>query len=68
LQADYKFGSFAKTWKFLNSIVIPAHTLKHHPTITTTYNKVKIELTTHDQGNKITSLDFKLAELINQTY
>lgn len=68
LTSSFKFKSFPITWKFLNNIVIPANTLRHHPTITTTYNKVKIDLTTHDVGNQITLLDLSLAEMISKTY
>lgn len=68
LSVDYKFQNFAKTWKFLNTIVVPAHKLRHHPTITTTYNKVNIELTTHDSDNNITLKDLRLALLISDIY
>lgn len=68
LLANYQFKTFAKTWKFLNSVAIPSHKLRHHPTITTTYNKVEIKLTTHDVGNQITMMDLRLAQEISETY
>lgn len=42
--------------------------MKHHPTITTTYNKVHLSLVTHDAGNKITYKDVKLALAITEKY
>lgn len=68
LEASYSLKTFVKTWEFLNLVAASAHTLKHHPTITTTYNKVHISLTTHDVGNKITYMDTKLATAIQNAY
>lgn len=34
-----------------------AEKLNHHPTVTTSYNQVKIEVSTHDAGNKVTEKD-----------
>jgi 4a-hydroxytetrahydrobiopterin dehydratase len=34
-----------------------AEKLNHHPTVTTHYNQVKVEVSTHDAGNKVTDLD-----------
>lgn len=68
LTADYKFKNFPRTWTFLNEVAKYAHETKHHPTINTTYNKVNIELTTHDVGNKVTYNDIKMAQKIHQMY
>ncbi|KAK6454698.1 transcriptional coactivator [Scheffersomyces xylosifermentans] len=68
LSASYKFKSFKKAWKFLNYVADSAHTLRHHPTIITTYNKVDLEITTHDVGNKLTIKDFELAESVNTAF
>ena len=38
--------------------------MNHHPEWFNIYNKVKIELTTHDV-NGISNFDFKLAKIIN---
>ncbi|CAK7895575.1 hypothetical protein CAAN1_12S04126 [[Candida] anglica] len=65
LQTDLVFKNFGTTWKFLNEVKDHAHKLRHHPTITTTYNKVNLEITTHDVGNSLTEKDFQLAEKIS---
>lgn len=67
LTAGYTFKNFNTTWKFLNMVATKAHSLSHHPTILTTYNKVSITLTTHDLGNKLSYRDFALAVVIEQT-
>lgn len=68
LVVSYRFRNFATTWHFLHSILHPIHTLKHHPTIKTTYNQVEIELTTHDLGNRISIADFRVALVIAEKY
>ncbi|KAG7191740.1 uncharacterized protein KQ657_002876 [Scheffersomyces spartinae] len=68
LESDYKFPTFAKTWLFLNEAAQAAHELKHHPTITTTYNKVNFKITTHDMGNQISNKDLKLVRKIDTKY
>jgi len=37
----------------------------HHPTIINTYNRVRLELTTHDAGNTVTEKDRGLARAID---
>ncbi|KAF8001217.1 hypothetical protein OXX79_000026 [Metschnikowia pulcherrima] len=68
LKASYTLKNYLKTWEFLNDVAASSHKLKHHPTITTTYNKVDIALTTHDVGNKVTYMDTKLATAIQNVY
>lgn len=67
LNAGYTFKNFKTTWKFLNLVATRAHSLRHHPTILTTYNNVQITLTTHDLGNILSYKDFELAVVIEQT-
>lgn len=59
------FANFVEAVDFVNSLVDPAEQLGHHPDITINYNRVSLELTTHDaQG--LTELDFQLATIISQ--
>lgn len=59
------FENFVEAVDFVNSLVEPAETLAHHPDITINYNRVSLELTTHDAGG-LTDLDFQLATKISQ--
>lgn len=68
LEADYIFKTFAKTWSFLNLVAYHADSVKHHPSINTTYNKVNILLTTHDAGNKVTYNDLKFAQFVSNQF
>ena len=59
------FNNFVEAMEFVNSLVEPAEQLAHHPDIVISYNRVWLQLTTHDaQG--LTELDFQLAKIISQ--
>ncbi|NEQ52680.1 MAG: 4a-hydroxytetrahydrobiopterin dehydratase [Leptolyngbya sp. SIO3F4] len=59
------FRDFVEAIDFINSLVEPAEQLGHHPDIEINYNRVSLQLTTHDaQG--LTELDFQLAMEISQ--
>ena len=49
----------------MTKVAILSEKMDHHPNWQNTYNKVTIELTTHDLGG-ITSNDIKLAEAIDK--
>ncbi len=56
--------NFAAVVGFLNAIAVLAESLDHHPDLLIYgWNKLRVTLTTHDQGG-LTELDFKLAEKI----
>ncbi len=56
----FKFKSFIRAFGWMSQIAIWAEKLGHHPEWFNVYNKVEVELTTHD-ANGISELDFKLA-------
>jgi len=57
----FKFKSFIRAFGWMTQIAIWAEKLKHHPEWFNVYNKVEVELTTHD-ADGISELDFELAE------
>ncbi len=59
------FDNFVEAISFVNSLVVPAEQLGHHPDITINYNRVFLSVTTHDAGG-LTKLDFQLATTISQ--
>lgn len=61
IQSRYIFKSFEDTWAFLQKVALRSHIQGHHPKITTIYNKVELELTTHDV-NGLSDMDVKLAK------
>tara|TARA_B100000214_G_scaffold31051_1_gene20019 strand:+ start:177 stop:467 length:291 start_codon:yes stop_codon:yes gene_type:complete len=65
IKKEFKFENFIDAFGFMSKVAILSEKMNHHPNWQNTYNKVKIELTTHDKGG-ITSNDTKLAESIDK--
>ncbi len=66
LTRTFKFRDFTEAFAFMTRVALIAEKMDHHPTWTNTYNTVTIQLTTHDAGNKVTALDRKLAQAIDE--
>lgn len=64
LHKEYKFESFEEAMKFVNSVASVAASLNHHPEIFNVYNKVTLDINTHDEGG-ITELDFEFARRVD---
>ncbi|SCU89349.1 LANO_0D04566g1_1 [Lachancea nothofagi CBS 11611] len=63
LTRDFTLRDYETTWSFLNQIAMRSHLWGHHPTITTCYNKVNLQLSTHDVGG-VSDIDLKLMRRI----
>lgn len=61
LRRELKFASFVEAFGFLTSLALVAERMNHHPEIYNVYNRVTLELVTHD-ANGISALDFELAK------
>ena len=64
IKKEFKFDNFIEAFAFMSKVALLSEKMNHHPNWQNTYNKVTIELTTHDIGG-ITTNDTKLAEAIN---
>ncbi|MBE9174858.1 4a-hydroxytetrahydrobiopterin dehydratase [Synechocystis salina LEGE 06155] len=64
LHRQFKFGNFNQAFGFMTRLALVAETLNHHPEWSNVYNRVTIDLTTHDAGG-ITELDVKFATQAN---
>jgi len=62
---SFRFLDFADAMRFVNRVARLAEAANHHPDITISYNRVRLTLTTHDEGG-LTEKDFKLANKINK--
>ncbi len=60
LHKDYVFESFVQAFSFMSGVAISAEAMNHHPEWFNVYNRVSIDLTTHDAGG-ISHKDFELA-------
>lgn len=64
LHAEYKFKDFVEAFSFMTKVAFAAEAAGHHPEWSNVYNRVTIDLTTHDAGNAITQRDVELARQI----
>jgi len=65
IKREFKFDNFIDAFGFMSKVALLSEKMDHHPDWQNTYNKVKINLTTHDKGG-ITTNDIKLAESIDK--
>lgn len=65
IEREFKAANFASALGFASAVGVLAETADHHPDILLhSWNKIKITLSTHDQGG-LTELDFALAAKID---
>ena len=65
LHLQLVFADFIAAFDFMSKVAVLAEGAGHHPEWSNVYNRVEINLTTHDAGG-ITMQDFDLAEQINR--
>lgn len=65
LTRTFEFKDFNEAFGFMTRVAMEVEKLNHHPEWFNVYNKVKIELVTHDV-NGISNYDFRLANIINR--
>ena len=68
LKKTFKFDNFLDATRWMFDVSEGIEEINHHPTWSNTYNRVKVELTTHDAGNKVTEKDHQLAGLLDQSF
>ena len=61
---SFKFGDFKEALSFIVRIGLHAEEQGHHPELFNVYDTVRIGLSTHDAGDKVTQKDVKLAKAI----
>lgn len=64
LQRTYRFHGFVEAMAFMSAAVRWIVALDHHPTWSNTYDRVQVELTTHDAGG-VTMRDVELARRLD---
>jgi len=60
LHRDYTFTDFVTAFAFMSGAALIAQGMDHHPDWFNAWNKVRVDLATHDAGG-ITALDVELA-------
>ena len=64
LRKEFVFADFAEAWAFMTRVAEAAERLDHHPDWSNSWNRVTIELTSHDV-DRLTSRDTRLARAID---
>lgn len=60
LHKEFQFGSFVQAFGFMTKAALTAESMNHHPEWFNVYNKVTVDLSTHDLDG-ISTFDFELA-------
>jgi 4a-hydroxytetrahydrobiopterin dehydratase len=64
LHRAFQFKDFSEAFGFIARVALAAEQLGHHPDWFNVYNRVTVDLATHDAGG-VTALDFELAGRIS---
>lgn len=64
IKKTYTFDDFNQSIEFVKRVALLVEEVDHHPDILIQYDKVTLNLSTHDEGG-LTSRDFKLASRID---
>ena len=67
LICKYEFKNFNDALSFMNKVGVKCEEMDHHPKWTNIYNRLEIELFTHDK-NGLTMKDFHLALFMDQEF
>ena len=65
LSKTFEFKNFSEAFAFMTRVAMLAEQENHHPNWKNVWNKVNIQLTTHDKGNVVTEKDRKFAAAID---
>ena len=67
LKGSFIFKNFDDAFSFMKKVAIKCEDMNHHPKWTNVYNKIDIELYTHDSGG-ITEKDFELSSYMDSIF
>ena len=64
IHKEFQFDSFNQAFGFMTRAAMEIEKMNHHPEWFNVYNRITIDLTTHDAGG-ITKNDVNLARILN---
>jgi 4a-hydroxytetrahydrobiopterin dehydratase len=68
LQRSFEFKDFVGAFTFMTKVAFAAEKMGHHPNWSNVYNKVNIQLFTHEAEDSITEKDIKLSKKIDKIF
>ncbi len=66
LHKGFKFSTFAAAMGWMMAVSIIADKMDHHPEWANVYNRVTVNLATHDLGDVISNWDVELAQKMDE--
>ena len=64
LHKEFQFNNFNQAFGFMTRAAMEIEKMNHHPEWFNVYNRITVDLTTHDAGG-ITNNDVNLARILN---
>ena len=64
LHKEFQFDNFNQAFGFMTRAAMEIEKINHHPEWFNVYNRITVDLTTHDAGG-ITNNDVNLARILN---
>ena len=64
LHKEFQFDNFNQAFGFMTRAAMEIEKMNHHPEWFNVYNRITVDLTTHDAGG-ITNNDINLARILN---
>jgi len=65
MRREFAFADFSEAFGFMTRVALIAEKLDHHPEWTNSWNRVTIEITSHDKGG-VTQLCVEFAGRVNR--
>ncbi|MGE3622756.1 MAG: 4a-hydroxytetrahydrobiopterin dehydratase [Bdellovibrionales bacterium] len=65
IRKEFRFETFRDAFAFMTRCAFEIEKMDHHPEWLNVYNKITVELTTHDAG-EVTMKDVKLAGIMDR--
>jgi 4a-hydroxytetrahydrobiopterin dehydratase len=65
LRREFSFADFSEAFGFMTRVALVAEKLNHHPDWSNSWNRVTIDITSHDQGG-VTELCVEFAGRVNR--
>lgn len=66
LRKEFTFKTFRAAMAFINQVADVARAARHHPEIWNSYNRVRLTLSTHDEGG-ISEKDIAFARAVEES-
>ena len=66
LVRHFEFNDFVEAFGFMTRVALLAERADHHPNWSNVYNRITIELTSHDAENRVTQRDYDFAVAIDE--